>query len=110
LTISGNCDIVFNMKFIDLSEDKYFMVKCSDWSVILNAEDETEACTQALREMLERRGKNLKLSSVMISHQLNADAYEDEFDDLISYHSVSRMLANAGEHDLSSNVKLIFGA
>jgi hypothetical protein len=98
------------MKFIDLSEDKYFMVKCSDWSVILNAEDETEACTQALREMLERRGKNLKLSSVMISHQLNADAYEDEFDDLISYHSVSRMLANAGEHDLSSNVKLIFGA
>ena len=110
MTISENCDIVFNMKFIDLSEDKYFMVKCSDWSVILNAGDEAEACTQALREMLERRGKNLKLSSVMISHQLNADSYEDEFDDLVSYHSVSRMLANAGEHNLSSNVKLIFGA
>ncbi len=110
MTISENYDIVFNMKFIDLSEDKYFMVKCSDWSVIVSAENETEACTESLREMLERRGKNLKLSSVMISHQLDPDAYEDEYDDLISYHSVSRMLANAGEHSLSSNIKSIFGA
>jgi hypothetical protein len=98
------------MKFIDLSEDRYYMIKCSDWSVIVSAEDETEACTQALGEMLNRRGKNLRLSSVMISHQLDPDAYEEEYDDLISYHSVSRMLANAGEHELSSNVKIIFGA
>lgn len=98
------------MKFIDLSEDRYYMIKCSDWSVIIAADNEAEACTLALREMLERKGKNLKLSSVMISHRLDPDAYEDEYDELISYHSVSRMLANAGEHDLSSNVKLIFGA
>lgn len=98
------------MKFIDLSEDRYYMIKCSDWSVIVNAEDETEACTEALREMLDRKGKSLKLSSVMISHRLDPDAYEDEYDELISYHSVSRMLANAGEHNLSSNVKLIFGS
>lgn len=98
------------MKIIDLSDGIYYMIRCSDWSVIIQAEDETEACTEALREMLERRGKNLKLSSVMISHELKADALEDEFDDLISYHSVSRMLANAGMHNLSSNVKMVFGA
>lgn len=98
------------MKIIDLSDGRYYMIRCSDWSVIIQAEDETEACTEALREMLDRRGKKLKLSSVMISHELKADALEDEFDDLISYHSVSRMLANAGMHDLSSNVKMVFGA
>jgi hypothetical protein len=98
------------MKIIDLSDGRYYMIRCSDWSVIIQAEDETEACTEALREMLEKHDKNLKLSSVMISHELKADALEDEFDDLISYHSVSRMLANAGLHDLSSNVKMVFGA
>ena len=98
------------MKIIDLSDGRYYMIRCSDWSVIIQAEDETEACTQALKEMLEKHGKHLKLSSVMISHELKADALEDEFDDLISYHSVSRMLANAGLHDLSSNVKMVFGA
>ena len=98
------------MKILDLSDGRYYMIRCSDWSAIIQAKDETEACTEALREMLDRRGKNLKLSSVMISHELKADAMEDEFDDLISYHSVSRMLANAGLHDLSSNVKMVFGA
>lgn len=98
------------MKIIDLSDGRYYMIRCSDWSVIIQAEDETEACTQALKEMLEKHGKHLKLSSVMISHELKADAMEDDFDDLISYHSVSRMLANAGLHDLSSNVKMVFGA
>ena len=38
------------------------------------------------------------------------NGWEEDYDDLISYHSVSRMLANAGLHDLSSNVKLVFGA
>lgn len=98
------------MKFIDLSESKYYMIRCSDWSVIIEAEDETEACTEALTKMLAKHGKNLKLSSVMISHHLEPDAIEEDYDDLISYHSVSRMLANAGLHDLSSNVKLVFGA
>ena len=98
------------MKIIDLSDGKYYMIRCPDWSVIIQSDDETEACTKAIREMITKHGKNLKLSSVMISHELKADAMEDEFDDLITYHSVSRMLANAGLHDLSSNVKLVFGA
>jgi hypothetical protein len=98
------------MKIIDLSDGNFYMIRCSDWSVIIEASDETEACTEALTQMLEKRGRNLKLSSVMISHKLEPDAVEEDFDDLISYHSVSRMLANAGQHDLSSNVKMVFGA
>jgi len=98
------------MKFIDLSDGKYYMIRCSDWSVIVESENEEEACTQALKNMLDKYGKHLKLSSVMISHRLEPDAIEEDYDDLISYHSVSRMLANAGLHDLSSNVKLVFGA
>lgn len=98
------------MKIIDLSDGRYYMIRCSDWSVIIQADDETEACTEAIREMITKYGKKLKLSSVMISHQLKPDTTEDEFEDLISYHSVSRMLANAGLYELSSNVKLLFGA
>ena len=98
------------MKFIDLSDSRYYMIRCSDWSVIIESDNEEEACTLALKKMLDKHDKNLKLSSVMISHHLEPDAIEEDYDDLISYHSVSRMLANAGLHDLSSNVKLVFGA
>lgn len=98
------------MKFIDLSESRFFMIRCSDWSVIIEAGNEIEACTQALSKMLDNYGGALKLSSVMISHELKSDVMDQDYDDLISYHSVSRMLANAGEHDLSANVKQIFGA
>ena len=92
------------MKFIDLSEKKCFIIKCSDWSVIVEAENETEACTEALSRMLEKYDRSLKLSSVMISQELRADVMDEDYDELISYHSVSRMLANAGEHDLSANM------
>lgn len=98
------------MKFIDLSDNKYYMIRCSDWSVLIEAENETEACTEALNQMLDKHGRDLRLSSAMISHELKAGAMEDDYDELISYHSVSRMLANAGRHDLSSNVKMVFGA
>jgi len=98
------------MKFIDLSDDRYFLIKCSDWSVILSAEDEVEACTVALTGMLKKRGKQLKLSSVMISNELKHDVMDEDYDELVAYHSVSRMLANAGMHELSSNMKSIFGA
>lgn len=103
-------DILLIMKFIDLSEGKYFLIKCSDWSVVISAEDETEACTNALKEMMKRRGKNLKLSSVMISNEMKADVMDEDYDELVEYHSVSRMLANAGFHELSSSLKSILGA
>jgi hypothetical protein len=98
------------MKFIDLSEIKCFIIKCSDWSVIIEAENETEACTEALGKMLEKYNKNLKLSSVMISQELRADVMDEDYDELVSYHSVSRMVANAGMHDLSANIKYVFGS
>jgi hypothetical protein len=46
----------------------------------------------------------------MISHELKPDAMEEEYDELISYHSVSMMLANAGLYELSNDVRYIFGA
>ena len=56
----------------------------------------------------------MKLSSVIISERIDnivfSESYEDMDDDHVEYHSVSRMLANAGLHELSSNVKFIFGA
>ena len=98
------------MKFIDLSEDRYFLIKCSDWSVIVSADNEVEACTEALIKMLEKRGKELKLSSVIISNEMRADVMDEEYDELVSYHSVSKMLANGGMHELSASIKNIFGA
>jgi len=113
------------MKFLDLSDGKYFLVKCSDWSAVIQADNETDACTNSLRNMIDKHGGELKLSSVIISQELNPDIFEqlnrarenedldydeDPYDEYVSYHSVAMMLANAGMHDLSSNVKTIFGA
>jgi hypothetical protein len=60
--------------------------------------------------MLERRGKNLKLSSVMISEELQADVMSENYDESVSYHSVSKMLTDAGQHELSSSMREIFGS
>ena len=106
------------MSFIDLSKNDAYIVKCADWAVVLQAESSQEACTQALTKKLKKEGKKLKLSSVIISEKIeNIDYKEIEARELegvepdyVEYHSVSRMLANAGLHELSSNVKFIFGA
>ena len=111
MTLKLLCDIIITMsKFIDLSDSRYYMIRCADWSTIIESENEAEACTESLRGMLSKHGKGLKLSSVIISQQLKHDAMDDEVDDYISYHSVSRMLANGGLHDLSSSIKEVFGA
>lgn len=111
MTLKLLCDIIITMsKFIDLSDSRYYMIRCADWSTIIESENEAEACTESLRGMLSKHGKGLKLSSVIISQQLKHDVMDDEVDDYISYHSVSRMLANGGLHDLSSSIKEVFGA
>ena len=50
----------------------------------------------------------------MVSSKITKDfipnEVDDDLDEVTSYHSVSRMLANAGFHDLSVKVKNIFGA
>jgi len=98
------------MKFLDLSTGKFYLVRCSDWANIIQAESETEACVESLVEMLERRGRDLKLSSVMVTQRLEHDIMNEEYDEEVCYHSVSTMLADAGQHELSSNLKSIFGA
>lgn len=103
-------DILFFMEFIDLSEKKCYLIKCSDWSVIVEAENALEACTESLTRMLAQRGKDLKLSSVMISNEMKHDIMDEDYDELVEYHSVSRMLANGGFHELSASIKKIFGA
>lgn len=95
------------MEFINLSKKKCYLVRCSDWSTIIEAGDESEACSLSLVEMLAEEGKSLKLSSVMSTTRLVSDIMDQEIDQDVCYHSVSRMLANAGFHELSSSVKSI---
>ena len=99
------------MKFIDLTKKSAYIVKCADWAVVIEADSSQDACTESLIEMLNDRGKMLKLSSVIVSERIDnimyAEGDEDMDDDHIEYHSVSRMLANAGLHELSSNVKYL---
>jgi len=102
------------MFILDLTKNSGYIVKCADWSVVVQADSAEEACTMSLVSMLESYDKSLKLSSVMITQKINElehlpDDFTDE-DYYVEYHSVSRMLANAGLHELSSNVKYIFGA
>jgi len=106
------------MSFIDLSKTNAYVIKCADWAVVIQADSSQEACTRALTKKLDKEGKKLKLSSVIISEKIENLDYESRQElyfseveaDYIEYHSVSRMLANAGLHELSSNVKFIFGA
>jgi len=106
------------MSFIDLSKTNAYVIKCADWAIVIQADSSQEACTQALTQKLNKEGKKLKLSSVIISEKIenidysntNEDYCDEIEGDYVEYHSVSRMLANAGLHELSSNVKFIFGA
>jgi len=98
------------MKFLDLSEGRFYLVRCSDWASVVQAKNEVDACVESLVEMLERKGGDLKLSSVMITQRLAHDIMSEEYDEEVCYHSVSTMLENAGQHDLASNLKSIFKA
>ena len=67
------------MEFIDLTEKKCFLIRCSDWSTIAEAITAEEACTVSLSKMLSIKGKSLRLSSVIISEELKADIYSEDY-------------------------------
>ena len=46
------------MEFINLSKKRCYLVR-SDWSTIIEADNESEACSLSLVEMLAEEGKNL---------------------------------------------------
>ena len=70
------------MEFINLSKKRCYLVRCSDWSTIIEADNESEACSLSLVEMLAEEGKNLKLSSVMSTTKLVADIMDEDIDKL----------------------------
>ena len=92
----------------ELKNKNLFCVKCSEWAVAVESTDHYEACTAAISYMMESYGRDLKLSCVMVSTDINSmsDALDDE--DHTMYHATSKILANAGFHHISKTMKKIF--
>tara|TARA_B100001778_G_scaffold283676_1_gene249765 strand:- start:287 stop:598 length:312 start_codon:yes stop_codon:yes gene_type:complete len=93
---------------IEIKDNRLFLIKCSDWSVAVDSTDHDEASTKALSYMMEEYGDNLKLSCVMISIDVSDLPEDPEKDDNILFHSTSKILANAGYHNMSKTMKKIF--
>ena len=92
----------------ELKDETLFIVKCSEWSVAVSSTDHYEACTTALSHMMEKYGNDLKLACVMISSNLNELSEDPDYDDYTMYHATSKILANAGYHNMSKAMKEIF--
>jgi hypothetical protein len=94
---------------LNLEDANLYLVECSNWQVAITSTDHEEACTEAVQYMLETKGDNLTLSCVMITTDIakasnhNADRYEHSV-----FHPTSRILANAGYHKISKDLKQVF--
>lgn len=95
---------------LNLENTKLYIVKCSDWAVAVASDNHEEACTQAIDHMLMEVGKELKISCVMISIDVEDHLeMEPDQDDSTCFHTTSKILANAGHHKIAKSVKAVFG-
>ena len=92
----------------ELENEKIFLVKCSDWSATVESEDHYEACTAVLQHMMEKYGGALRLSCVMISSDIGVLSSTPEDLEATMFHATSKILANAGYHNISKSMKEIF--
>ena len=92
----------------ELKNEKLFLIKCSEWSAAVGSGDHYEACTEVLQYMMEKYGGSLKLSCVMISSDITALSENPEDQDATMFHATSKILANAGYHNMSKSMKEIF--
>ena len=92
----------------ELKDENLFLVKCSEWSATVSSTDHDEACTAVLSYMMDKYGNNLKLSCVMVSSNINEISDSPDPDEAVVYHPTSKILANAGYHNMSKAMKEIF--
>ena len=104
----GFCVNIYAM-IVNLKKEKLYLVKCSDWQVAVSSTDHYEACTSAVTHMINEKGKNLKLSCVIVSVDVSSFAEDLREDEATMFHPASKILANAGLHDISKNLKQVFG-
>jgi hypothetical protein len=109
LTIDRRYGILVGM-ILNLEDEDLYLIECSDWQVAITSESHEEACTEAITHMLRAKGGDLKISCVMISTHIleyisrHSDKYEHSV-----FHATSRILANAGYHKISKDLKQTFG-
>ena len=91
---------------LNLEDIKLYLVECSNWSVAVTSTDHEEASTEAVSHMLKEKGDDLCLSCVIITTDVarfvqdSSDRYEHSV-----FHPASKILANAGYHRISKNLK-----
>jgi hypothetical protein len=94
---------------LNLEHANLYLVECSDWQVAITSTDHEEARTEAVHYMLKEKKDNLALSCVMITTDIakasnhNTDRYEHSI-----FHATSKILANAGYHKISQDLKQVF--
>lgn len=73
-----------------------FTVKCSDWSINVEASSFSEACSKGLELMISRIGANLNLSFIICA--------ENKIDNEMEIFETSSVLADLGFFKLSKNL------
>lgn len=67
MTFQSCCDIIHGMiRKID-SENKFFYVQCGDWDGTTVADSHANACKNILSQAIDKFGKEIKLTDVIIS-------------------------------------------
>jgi len=94
---------------LNLDKEDLYLVKCSGWQVAVSSDSHEEACTQAVTHMLKKEGDQLSLSCVIISANVSKSIDFDFNEEHTMFHASSKILANAGFHNISKNLKQIFG-
>ena len=109
LTNGLGCGILVGM-ILNLEDVNLFLVECSGWQVAITSVSHEEACTEAISHMLKTEGRGLTLSCVMISTDIaKFSAHCDDKYEHSVFHPTSRILANAGYHEISKDLSQVFG-
>ena len=95
---------------LNLEDTNLLLLECSGWQVAITSVSHEEACTEAISHMLKTKGENLTLSCVIISTDISKFARDtsDRYEHSV-FHPTSRILANAGYHKISKDLKQVFG-
>ena len=80
------------------SQEDFYLVECADWQSIILSCSYAEAATIALKEVIEKLGKNTKLSLLMNIKKVN------DSDDKIEFLHVPEVLTDLGHYKLAKDL------
>jgi hypothetical protein len=88
-------------------KEKTFVIEFARWKSIVNAEDPEEAATFAFEEVLEKYRDQTEVSSVFTVIDITSSLISMDMSDHTYFIYAPKVLANAGMHKTSMELKSI---